>query len=179
MERKNTRLKYYDYSKNGAYFITMCTKNKKKILGTILSVGDGAHDVPKMVLSKYGKIVDKYIKSSEKIKGIKIDKYVIMPNHIHLIIIVDNNGTSKAPSPTNSLIAHTVSTFKRLVNKEVGADIFQRSYYDHIIRDENDYQQIWKYIDDNPLKWKLDKYYDYVGDGAHDVPKKDVFYETY
>jgi hypothetical protein len=78
MKRKNIRLKYYDYGRNGAYFITICTKDKKKILGTISSVGDGAHDVPKIILSKYGQIVDKYIKSSEKIKGIKIDTTVVI-----------------------------------------------------------------------------------------------------
>ena len=150
VERKQTRLKYCDYGKNGAYFITICTKDRKKILGKILSVGDDDHIVPKVVLSKYGLIVEKYIKG---ING--IDKYVVMPNHIHMIIKI-NNGTMWSSSPT---ISQLVKTFKTLVSKEIGHSIFQRSFYDHIIRDEHDYQEIWKYIDDNPLKWTLDKYY--------------------
>jgi REP element-mobilizing transposase RayT len=150
LERKQIRLKDYDYSMNGAYFITICTKDKKKILGTILSVGDDDHIVPKVVLSKYGLIVEKYIKG---ING--IDKYVVMPNHIHMIIKI-NNGTMWSSSPT---ISQLVKAFKTLVSKEIGHSIFQRSFYDHIIRNEHDYQEIWKYIDENPLKWTLDKYY--------------------
>ncbi|MBE5813358.1 MAG: transposase [Clostridiales bacterium] len=157
--RKKNRLKYWNYGRNGAYFITICTEGKKKILSKI--VGDGAFDVPKNILTDYGEIVDKYINSSNNINGISIDKYVIMPNHIHMIIIVENNetGTSRAPSPTNSLIAHTISTFKRFVNIEIGKNIFQRSFHDHIIRNEADYKNIWAYIDNNPLKWELDCFF--------------------
>ena len=82
-----------------------------------------------------------------------------MPNHIHIILIVDNNGTSKAPSPTNNVISHAVSTLKRFVNKEIGYNIFQRSFYDHVIRNEEDYLNVWNYIDTNPAKWQEDKYY--------------------
>ena len=157
--RKKNRLKYWNYGRNGAYFITICTEGKKKILSKI--VGDGAFDVPKNILTDYGEIVDKYINSSNNINGISIDKYVIMPNHIHMIIIVENNetGTSRAPSPTNSLIAHTISTFKRFVNIEIGKNILQRSFHDHIIRNEADYKNIWAYIDNNPLKWELDCFF--------------------
>ena len=155
-KRKPTRLKNYDYSSNGAYFITLCTHNKQKILGNI--VGDGAHDVPKIILSNQGKIVEKYILSTNNISKLVVDKYVIMPNHIHLILIVQN-GTSKAPSPTNNLISHSISTLKRFVTKDVGYNIFQRSFHDHIIRDENDYLKILNYIDTNPQKWRDDCFY--------------------
>ena len=73
--------------------------------------------------------------------------------------MVDNKGTSKAPSPTNSLIAHTISTFKRLANKEIGVDIFQRSYYDHIIRNREDYEKHLRYIYENPKRWYYDELY--------------------
>ena len=81
-----------------------------------------------------------------------------MPNHIHLLIMVyncDNAITSGA----NSAIPRLISTLKRFVNKEVGIDVWQRSYHDHIVRNERDYDEIWQYIDENPLKWKLDCYY--------------------
>ena len=159
-KRKPTRLKNYNYNTSGAYFITICTHNKSKILCNI--VGDGALDVPQIDLSPIGEIVEKYIKSTNNIKNITVDKYVIMPNHIHLLLLVKNdhiNGTSRVPSPTNNIISHTVSTFKRFVNKEIGENIFQRSFHDHIIRDESDYLKIWNYIDSNPSKRNEDCFY--------------------
>ncbi|MBQ6847507.1 MAG: transposase [Clostridia bacterium] len=156
--RKSTRLKNYDYSQNGYYFLTICTHNRKRILCDI--VGGGAFDAPKIILSKYGEIVDKYILSTNNIPNITVDKYIIMPNHIHLLLLFENtNGTSRAPSPTNNIISHSISTLKRFVNKEIGYNIFQRSFYDHIIRGEKDYLKIWNYIDKNHLKWKEDCFY--------------------
>ena len=157
-KRKFNRIKNYDYSQNGYYFITICTKDKQKLLCDI--VGGGAYDAPKIVLSKAGETVDKYILSTKNIPGITVDKYVIMPNHIHLLLSLENkNGTSRAPSPTNNLISHSISTLKRFVGKELGENIFQRSFYDHIIRGEKDYLEIWNYIDTNPAKWQEDCYY--------------------
>ena len=156
--RKPTRLKGYDYSQNGYYFITICTHNRKRLLCDI--VGGGAYDAPKIILSKCGEIVDKYILSTNNIPNIMVDKYVIMPNHIHLLLFVENaNGTSRAPSPTNNIISHSVSTLKRFVNRELGHNIFQRSFHDHIIRGEQDYLEIWNYIDTNPQKWQEDCFY--------------------
>lgn len=157
-QRKPNRLVNYDYSANGMYFITICTKNKKKLLCDI--VGDGAFDVPKTVLTATGRIVDKYILSTDRIEKVSVEKYVIMPNHIHLLVFIEDiNGTSRAPSPTNAMIPHVVSTLKRFCNREIGANIFQRSYHDHIIRNEMDYKKIWEYIDNNPARWKEDCFY--------------------
>lgn len=144
-ERKNNRLKNYNYSANGAYFITVCVKDRKNLLCNI--VGDDAHIVP----SKYGLVVKKYIENIEQ-----IEKYVIMPNHIHMIINI--NGAMWASPPTKS-ISSIIRSLKTLVTKEIGESIFQRSFYDHIIRNEQDYLEIWNYIDTNPLKWKEDKLY--------------------
>jgi len=89
-----------------------------------------------------------------------VDKYVIMPNHIHLILKIERNINGRIISaPTISTV---VGQMKRKISKLVGFDIWQKSFYDHIIRNQHDYQQIWKYIDDNPLKWELDKYYNEV-----------------
>ena len=150
--RKNNRLENFDYGKNGMYFITICTQNRRKILCEI--VGGGALDAPKIKLSEIGEIAEKYILSTNNIPEITVDKYVIMPDHIHLLLWVRNiNGTSKAPSPTNNLISHSISTLKRFINKDVGYNIFQRSYYDHVIRNQHDYDETWKYIDNNPINW--------------------------
>ena len=141
-QRKPNRLKNFNYGQNGSYFITLCTKERKKILSTI--VGDDAHIVP----SKCGKIIEKHIKNVPEIK-----KYVIMPDHIHMIIEL-NNGTMWASSPTNK-IPNIVRTLKILTTKELGQSIFQRSYYDHVIRNQDDYNIVWEYIENNPKKWIL------------------------
>ncbi len=99
-----------------------------------------------------------------------------MPNHIHLIVeinqkendnlfnkgcsgICDIGGTSRTPSPTNAILPSFVSTLKRFMNKEIGFSIFQRSYHDHIIRNEKEYLELWKYIDNNPYNWENDCFY--------------------
>ena len=119
-----------------------------------MNVGGGALDAPEIKLTKIGEIAEKYILSTNNIPEITVDKYVIMPDHIHLLLWVrDINGTSKAPSPTNNLISHSISTLKRFINKDVGYNIFQRSYYDHVIRNEHDYNETWDYIEYNPINW--------------------------
>ena len=85
-----------------------------------------------------------------------------MPNHIHMILFVDESacsGPSKAPAPTNAMIPHFVSAFKRFCHRDLGEAIFQRSYHDHVIRGDEDYLKIWQYIDSNPAKWQEDCFY--------------------
>ncbi len=91
--RKPTRLKNFDYSSVGAYFVTICTQDRNRILSEIVKsnsniVGDGALDVPKVQLTHIGKIVERYILSTEKIPNVYVDQYVIMPDHLHLLIII-------------------------------------------------------------------------------------------
>ena len=153
--RKPIRLKEFDYSTPGAYFITICTKNRKNILSDI--VGGDAHIAPKILLSKYGVICEKYIGNIKiKYPNVTVDKYIIMPNHIHLIISI--HGTMKASSPTPE-IKNIIRSFKIMVTKKLGFSCWQRSYYDHIIRNENDYFEIYRYIENNPYKWREDKLY--------------------
>ena len=173
VKRKKLRLKDYDYSSTGAYFVTISSKDKEHIFSKIdyslfenydildsKIVGDGAFDVPQPILTPIGKIVEKYLLSSESISGVTIAEYIIMPNHIHFIVFLEpekfkhgSNGTSRAPSPTNKMLPHIVSTFKRFVNKDIGENIFQRSYMEHVIRDLDDYNIKRKYIYENPLRW--------------------------
>ena len=160
-KRKDLRLKQYNYSSKGAYFITICIKDRMRLLSDIIKpVGVGAHDDPQIRLTKIGKVVEKYLLSSENISGMKIDRYVIMPDHIHVIIFLYPEeytkrkvGSSRAPTPTNEMLPHIVSTFKRFCNKELGNNIFQRGYIEHIIRDREDYETRTKYIYENPMRW--------------------------
>ena len=160
-KRRPNRLPHFDYSTPGAYFVTICTQDRKCILGTI--VGGGALDAPSIRLSPWGQVVNQRILSGNNIPGISVDKFVIMPNHVHIILLVyetNHHGTSKAPSPTNAQIPHFVSTFKRFCHRDIGKPVFQRSYHDHVIRDEKDYLKIWEYIDNNPARWKEDCFYE-------------------
>ncbi|MBR5545232.1 MAG: transposase [Clostridia bacterium] len=151
-KRKRIRLQNYDYSSNGLYFVTICTEDKKPILSRV--VGDDAHIVPKkIVLKSYGKVAEKYIRHiNEVYDNISVENYIIMPNHIHLLIFIDEykNGTMWASSPTK--LGSVVRSFKTMVTKDVGFSIWQRSYYDEIIRDEKHFQSVWNYIEYNALK---------------------------
>ena len=102
--------------------------------------------------------------SSENISGVTIDRYVIMPDHIHVIIYLNPNeykfhniGSSRAPTPTNAMLPHIVSTFKRFCSKEIGFNIFQRGYMEHIIRNRDDYEEHAKYIYENSIRRACNK----------------------
>ena len=168
-KRKELRLRQYDYSSHGAYFVTICVRDRKRILSDITKpVGVGAFDDPisNTRLTAIGKIVEKNLLSSENISGVKIDRYVIMPDHVHVIVFLDpdayeirRDGSSRAPTPTNKMLPHVISTFKRFCNKEIGSNIFQRGYMDHIIRDQKDYETRATYIYENPIRWYYDEMY--------------------
>ncbi len=160
-KRKPTRLQYFDYSSVGAYFITICTHNRHKILSYI--VGGDVLDAPgKGELSSYGKIAEKYILQMDSFyDDIKVERYVIMPNHIHMILFVRDGGASRTSPPTrqHATLSQFVSTFKRFSNKEYGTNIWQRHFNDHVIRNRKDYEEHVKYICENPLRWHLDELY--------------------
>ncbi len=155
-ERKPTRLKGYDYSSPGAYFVTVCVKNKKQMLGKIVGCGD--FDTPQMILSEYGQILDRYISlMNKKCPHIKVDKYIIMPNHFHMILNISARiGASETAAPYNNETSKFVSLLKRYCNREYGVNIWQTSFNDHIIRGDKDYNKIWEYIDTNVLRWDKD-----------------------
>ena len=121
-------------------------------------VGADAYIGPHMVLSKIGTVVEKYTRS---IPG--IDHYVIMPNHVHMILKISAtnplDGPMWASAPTNGTVSDRIRSWKTLISKAVGCSIWQRSFYDHIIRNERDYITISEYILNNPAKWREDKYY--------------------
>jgi REP element-mobilizing transposase RayT len=115
-------------------------------------------------LSKYGKIADKYINQlNDFYKDISVESYVIMPNHIHIMLFIKGmeNGPSRTPVPTsqNTIVARFLSTFKRFCNKEIGINIWQYRSNDHIIRDRQDHEEHLRYISENPMRWQFDKLY--------------------
>ena len=151
LERKNLRLQDHDYSKNGAYFITICVKDGHEMLGKIV----GANCV-RPILTDIGQITETEIGIlSNTYDGVIVDKYVVMPNHIHMIIFIRADGRTQF-APT---ISRIIKQFKGSITKKIGYSIWQRSYHDHIIRNEDEYCKIWKYIDENPAKWAEDRYF--------------------
>jgi len=164
--RKNIRLKDYDYSSAGYYFVTICVKDRANALGKVVECAAIIASVH-VELSEYGHVVDKHInKINSMCSELSVDKYVIMPNHIHMIILkkggdcsTQDSGVMRASRPTSSSIPSLIRSFKTMVTKEIGVSLWQASYHDHIIRNESDYRHIWDYIDQNPTKWIDDCYY--------------------
>jgi putative transposase len=181
-QRRSIRLKGYDYSKPGAYFITICTKDKIYILGNI--------EGEKVIYSPIGKIAEEcWLNIPDHFPDIELDQWVIMPNHIHGIIFILDAGRGvqlNAPTtacsndnPNSSLSVSTrfskispskgslpiiIRTYKAAVTREcrrIGQNDFrwQRGYYDRIIRNEKELDRIRRYIQENPLKWELDRYH--------------------
>ncbi len=142
--RKSLRLEGYDYSQENAVFVTVCVNHRKNLLGKVSSPKTEA-DRPVIELSSIGQLVDRFTRT---VPG--IDKYVIMPNHVHMIVFVRDGNH----------ISTVVRSWKTLITKHLGRPIWQREFYDHVIRDERDYQIRWRYIDRNPDKWMLDPYYE-------------------
>ena len=127
-----------------------------------ISVGTpvpGCPQEPCVELLPHGKVADKYIRQIHTFyEYISVDQYVIMPDHIHLLVRISGHPVRGVPTKT-SAVAQFVGTFKRYCNKEYGKNIWQSRYYDHVIRNQQDYNEIAEYIANNPKKWELDKLY--------------------
>lgn len=158
--RKPNRLKGYDYSNAGWYYVTICTHNHKSYFGKVTN--------GKMVLNSLGIIAKEYWEKIKSLhKNIELDYFVIMPNHIHGIIILNNAvGDAKFASPTDRTkmeLSKIIQQFKRAVTIKNKAFIkysnfkWQRSFYDRIIRNDYELYNIRKYIKQNPIKWELEK----------------------
>jgi len=162
-ERKHTRLKHYDYSQNGMYFLTICAAESRCLFAHV-RVGGGVPDAPWVTLTKYGMAIKERLEEMNRVYGhVVLLKYVIIPNHIHILLQVEDRP-SGTPAPTerdraNQTIPAFVSTLKRMTNRTCGVPLWQRGYHDHVVRNEADYLRIWNYIDANPAKWAEDKYY--------------------
>ena len=152
-KRKPNRLPDFDYSTPGAYFITICTKDRRNLFWV-----DVGASIARPQLTTWGNITANSICDIPKhYPAISVDHYVIMPNHIHLLLQI-NTDTNGRP-----MVAPTISTviqqFKGIVTKRIGQSIWQKLYHDHAVRGEADYLKIWEYIDNNPVKWEEDCFY--------------------
>lgn len=157
-KRKSPRLKLFDYSQNGAYFVTICTKDRRCILSKINnSVGQGLAPA-EIRLSSLGEIAEEQLHLLEqRYPNVEIIKYAIMPNHIHILLFIHNTAAGASPCPTLSDI---ICSFKSLTTRLCKqGKIFQTSFHDHVVRGEKDYLEIWQYIDTNHLKWQEDCFY--------------------
>jgi putative transposase len=169
---ESTRLKEWDYSRYGYYFVTICTKDKQYFFGEIM--GD------EMQLSEIGKIVAEEWQNSEKIRDyVKLDQWIIMPNHLHGIVIIQNenkvethsHASQNLPTPPGDAFNASLqrsnlssvirgfksATFRKIHKKRFVNFAWQSRFYDHIIRNEKELHEIREYILYNPLKWHLDE----------------------
>ncbi|MGN1093737.1 MAG: transposase [Candidatus Neoclostridium sp.] len=159
--RKRTRLQQYDYSACGAYFITICTSDKRNYFWKEVSanaestlVGATIGRPQDVELSQYGKIVNDAINNITLIyPSINVDHYAIMPDHIHLLLIIrsDENGRAML-APT---VSRVVQQLKGYITKRIGCSIWQKLFFDHVIRNRDDYEEHVKYIYNNPIKRML------------------------
>ncbi len=148
--RKEIRLKKYDYSSCGGYFLTICTQERRNYFWC--NVGATIGRPQNMELSPYGKIAEEAINKIPQIySSIKVDRYVIMPDHIHLLLVIcaDESGRPMV-APTMSRV---VQQMKGYVTKRIGKSIWQKLFADHIIRNREDYEEHVKYIRENPMRW--------------------------
>ena len=152
-KRKPNRLADYDYSTPNAYFITICTDKRKPLFWTVRAATGRPQGVS---LSEQGKIVDRCISSIPiHYPAISVDQYVIMPNHIHLLLQIHagNDGRPVA-APT---VSQVVNQLKGAASRQAGFPLWQNGFHDHVIRGDADYKEIWNYIQNNPATWENDK----------------------
>ena len=160
-KRKHPRLKYYDYSQNGSYFITVCTKNNECILGCVKTSKRNLFP-PYIELSSLGKVAKKYICNINNVyEYISVDKYVIMPNHIHLLITIEHPYEPAVAEEQKkyTTVQTIVRSFKKMVAREISDSIWQESFYETILKNDESYYDVYEYIEKNPINWIADKYY--------------------
>ena len=154
-ERKRNRLRNFDYSSSGAYFITICTKDRRMLFAPV-----GADSISARMIERT------FLETIEQYDGVDSPIYVVMPNHFHAIITITRADMESAPT-----VSEIVQSFKRYSTVEYtkmvkdgilppfDKQIWQRSFYDHIIRNSDDYNEVYKYIYNNPRRWYLDELY--------------------
>ena len=153
--RKHPRLDNYDYSASGAYFVTVCTQNKRCLLSRVV---DGGLAPTEIIYSPYGEAArEQLILLEQRYPSLKIDQYVIMPNHIHAIMILHGDG--QGPALTDIVCAYKSLTTRACKKIQPIDKLFQTSFYEHVIRGREDYMGIAEYIVNNPKQWELDRLY--------------------
>ena len=186
--RRSIRLQHYDYMQAGAYFVTICVQGRECLFGEIAYGTMRLHDAGRMVQRIWGEIPDHY-------PGIDIDAFVVMPNHIHGIVIITENtehcdrqsGQAQGPAPTKSLaLSDIVKQYKPMtINQYIRGvrqngwppfpgRLWQRNYWEHVVRDESELQQIREYIRDNPANWASDQLHSCQGTSGTGTTREPV-----
>jgi REP element-mobilizing transposase RayT len=167
--RRSIRLKSYDYSLAGAYFITVCTQDRACSLGEIVNGEMRLNDAGEIAVSVWREI-------SEHFPSVATDEFVVMPNHIHGILVVADASVrathasplpalrGRASGPSQRSIGAIVGSFKSAAAKRinesrgtVGVSVWQRNYYEHVIRGDDALNRVRQYIIDNPAQWAMDR----------------------
>lgn len=153
-QRKRIRIPNFDYAEPQSYFITICTNERKPVFWENVVAASSRHTPYQ--LSDAGAIVDVAIQQiTRKYPWILVDKYCIMPDHIHLIVRICADAAGNAISARS--ISTVIGQMKQWVTKQIGYAVWQKSFMDRIIRNEQEYLAIWTYIENNPMKYALDR----------------------
>ncbi len=153
--RKPTRSKSVDYGAVGYYFVTLCTHHRQPLFSIENpTVGNGLCAVPNQIIHTW------ICETQNKYENITIDKYIIMPDHIHMILnIREQRMGSSLPDVMRFFKTMTTNAFIRTVKRGVlsafDTKLWQKSYYDHVIRNQQDYNEVWEYIENTPAKWMM------------------------
>ena len=179
--RRPIRLRQYDYSQTGAYFVTLCTQNRKILFGKIV---DG-----EMVMNEGGHIAQQcWLDIPNHYPNAELDNFIVMPNHVHGIIIIKDEivgAIHELPLRNTKMIRRKmllpriIGYFKMNTSKQInqirktpGIPVWQRNYYDHIIRNQDELNRIREYIINNPLQWEYDR------ENTHRIPNKASPWQT-
>jgi len=162
-QRKSPRLSDYDYSQEGAYFITICTHDRRALFGQVVD--------QEMALNAYGKVAGQYLQTiPEHFAFVKVDQYIVMPNHVHVIIVIFDHNEKYSPEgfqrPVGGSVSTIIRSYKSIVTREINrlrqtrGKIWQSRFHDHIIRNEGSLNKIREYVKYNPALWEKDTFYD-------------------
>ncbi|MBQ8835142.1 MAG: transposase [Oscillospiraceae bacterium] len=159
VKRKNIRLPDYDYSQEGGYFVTVCTHERRCTLSHIIPGTE--QDRARVSLSDLGKIADEILLSLPERYGFVLDACVIMPNHIHIIIMKRTVAAAKVGQFVGAFKSSVSTRWYKECDRRgnVAGKLWQRNYYDHVLRNEADHLEKLRYIDENPDKWQMDELY--------------------
>ncbi len=161
--RRSVRLKEYDYSQPGAYFVTICSWLRAFIFGEIVN--------GKMELNEYGMVLEReWLNINNGRHNIDLDQFVVMPNHMHGIVVINGRGVlqydpaNNELQPSSQTIGSIIRRYKSATARQIniirstpGMPVWQRNYFEHIIRNEIEMDNIWEYIRNNPVRWAFDK----------------------
>lgn len=156
-KRKLLRLQNFDYASQHAYFITICTKNRERTLCEIVGRGLDPSVHAEVTLTAYGLIAEHdLLEIPNRFPDVEILNYAFMPDHLHILMTLGCREVAAEGSRPLPTIPTIIGQYKSGVSRKCKRSLWQQSYHDHILRNRSDFEETWKYIDNNPLQWVLD-----------------------